>query len=196
MRHGGRTLTSKIRKKIDAFKRERQSVLDGIRREKVELQDAINQRDATAAALEIARGIAEVLQRDAHTRIAGLVTRCLSAVFGDEAYEFRIITEQKRNRTEARAVFVRDGEEFDALSSIGGGVVDVAAFALRVAVILAQDPVRRLLILDEPMKFVSAEYRPQVRALLETLADELDVQIVLVTHISDLELGKIVRITS
>jgi DNA repair exonuclease SbcCD ATPase subunit len=117
-------------------------------------------------------------------------------VFGDEAYEFRIITEQKRNRTEARAVFVRDGEEFDALSSIGGGVVDVAAFALRVAVILAQDPVRRLLILDEPMKFVSAEYRPQVRALLETLADELDVQIVLVTHISDLELGKIVRITS
>jgi DNA repair exonuclease SbcCD ATPase subunit len=189
-------LTSKIRKKIDAFKRERQSVLDGIRREKVELQDAINQRDATAAALEIARGIAEVLQRDAHTRIAVLVTRCLSAVFGDEAYEFRIITEQKRNRTEARAVFVRDGEEFDALSSIGGGVVDVAAFALRVAVILAQDPVRRLLILDEPMKFVSAEYRPQVRALLETLADELDVQIVLVTHISDLELGKIVRITS
>ena len=116
-------------------------------------------------------------------------------MFGEDAYEFRILTEQKRGRTEARAVFVRDEEEFDALSSIGGGVVDVAAFALRIAVLLARTDSRRVFVADEPFRFVSANYRPQVRYLLEKLAEELDVQFILVTHIQEFEMGEVINIT-
>lgn len=182
------------RKTIDNYKRERRSLTDNIKREKAALLKVSVERDHTSEALAIARTVAEDLQRDAHERIAGLVTRCLSAVFGDDAYEFKIVTEQKRGRTEARAVFVRDDEEFDALSSIGGGVIDVAAFALRVSVLLTQTNTRRVLLLDESFRFVSADYRPAVRDMLEMLSHELDVQIISVTHISDLEIGNVITI--
>lgn len=191
----GGSLIKEVRGKIDELKRTRATISDGIATEKDLLKSSVQRRDDLIAALDIARSVAEALQRDVHERIAGLVTRCLSAVFGEDAYEFRILTEQKRGRTEARAVFVRDEEEFDALSSIGGGVVDVAAFALRIAVLLARHDSRRVFVADEPFRFVSAHYRPQVRYLLEKLSEELDVQFIIVTHIEEFEMGEIINIT-
>lgn len=166
-----------------------------VRVETKALKRAKRRQRSTQKALKIAQTIAESIQRDAHSHIAGLVTRCLSAVFGDEAYQFRLVHEQKRNRTEVRAVFVRDGEEMDPMSETGGGAVDVAAFALRLSVLMMRHPpVRRAIIADEPFRFVSEEYRPRLKHLIELLASELDMQIILVTHLRDLECGKIVRI--
>jgi ABC-type sulfate/molybdate transport systems ATPase subunit len=109
-------------------------------------------------------------------------------VFQDQAYEFHIEFVQKRNRTEAELKLTRHGMTIDdPLNSSGGGVIDVAAFALRVAcLILAQPPRRKVLFLDEPFRFVSAEYRPAIEQLLQLLSQELEIQIVMVTHIADL----------
>jgi ABC-type Fe3+/spermidine/putrescine transport system ATPase subunit len=83
----------------------------------------------------------------------------------------------------------------DPLDATGGGVCDVAAFALRVAcLMLSQPPKRRLLVADEPFRFVSEEYRPAVRQMIETLADELGIQFILVTHATEFEIGKVVRL--
>lgn len=150
------------------------------------------QQDATEASVFLQQ-VAQAVQQQAHQRLAHVVTRCL-AVF-DEPYEFKIIFERKRGRTEARLVFVRDGEEIDPEDASGGGVLDVAAFALRIAVlVLARPKRRRLVVLDEPFKFVSEEYRPAVRDLLEQLARDLKMQFVIVTHIRELECGKVIRI--
>lgn len=89
-------------------------------------------------------------------------------------------------------VFIRDGQEIDPMSASGGGVIDVAAFALRLACLLLATPrPRRLLVLDEPFRFVSAKYRPKIRALLLQLSEELGVQIILVTHITELQIGTV-----
>ena len=86
--------------------------------------------------------------------------------------------------------------EVDPMDGSGGGVVDVAAFALRVScLMLSQPPLRRLLVLDEPFKFVSEGFRGRVRKMLETLADEMKLQIVMVTHIRELETGKIIELS-
>jgi len=77
-------------------------------------------------AQEIVQTVAQSIQQQIHTRIADVVSRCLSAVF-DEPYEFRIIFEQKRGKTEARLIFVRDEQEIDPMTAAGGGVIDVAA---------------------------------------------------------------------
>lgn len=138
--------------------------------------------------------VAQTVQKQAHDKIAGVVSRCLEAVF-DEPYEFQIHFEQKRGRTEARLVFVRDGNEVDPMTGSGGGVVDVAAFALRVACILLSKPqVRRVLIMDEPFRFVSACYRPRLRGMLEQLAKELGMQFIQVTHIEELKTGKVIEL--
>lgn len=160
----------------------------------VALAAETDQHAALTEAVACVQAVAHVVQQETHTAIASVVTRCLQAVFPDP-YEFQILFEERRGRTEARLVFVRDGEAVSPLDSSGGGVVDVAAFALRLAcLMLAQPARRRLVVLDEPFKFVSADYLPAVRQLLEDLAAELGVQFVMVTHLEELCCGKIVEI--
>jgi len=85
--------------------------------------------------------------------------------------------------------------EVDPLSASGGGVVDVAAFALRLSCLCLSKPKRRhLLVLDEPFKFVSEEYRHRIRGMMEKLSEEMGVQIIMVTHIKELETGKVIRL--
>lgn len=150
---------------------------------------------ASLEAQKLLQEAAAAVQESAHKQIASVVTRCLKAVFGEDAYEFVIRFERKRGKTEARLLFTRDGVDIDPVSASGGGVVDVAAFALRVAaLVLARPRRRRLMCLDEPFKFVSKDYRPAVRALMETLARELDMQFVVVTHDDALQFGSVVEL--
>lgn len=139
--------------------------------------------------------VAKGVQQEAHHKIAGLVSRCLSAVY-DEPYKFLIIFDAKRGKTEATFAFQdSEGNEIDPLTASGGGMVDVAAFALRVsAVMLSRKRPRRLLVLDEPFRFVSAKYQPAVAALIEELSRELKMRIVMVTHSPTLAVGHQVKI--
>jgi DNA repair exonuclease SbcCD ATPase subunit len=165
-----------------------------LRTEKSNLTCARQEEEDVEQARALVQGVAQQIQQQAHTRIASVVCRCLEAVF-DDPYEFKINFEQKRGRTEAQLVFVRDGVEIDPLSAAGGGVVDVAAFALRLSALLLTRPsLRRTIVLDEPFKFVSGEYRERLRNLLEMLAEEMQVQIIMVTHISELQVGRVVEL--
>jgi ABC-type sulfate/molybdate transport systems ATPase subunit len=91
--------------------------------------------------------------------------------------------------------FSRREVEADPLSATGGGAIDVAAFALRVASLVLHRPkLSRMIVLDEPMKFVSAEYREGIRSMLEQLAADLDLQVVMVTHDEAYATGKVIEI--
>lgn len=161
-------------------------------------RDALNDvevayQDADEAQ-QYVQAVAETIQEEAHDRIAGVVTRCLAAVF-EEPYQFKIKFERIRGRTEARLLFVRDGMEINPIDASGGGVIDVAAFALRVScLMLARPAVRRVCVLDEPFKFVSADRRPAVRAVLEGLCRDLGIQFIMVTHMPELQCGKIIEL--
>lgn len=186
---------TEARERMNGMLSKRSHAAERVKEERKALTVAEDRLANLLEAQTILQKIAQTVQQQAHDRIAAVVSRCLSAVFAEEAYEFRIAFERKRGRTEARLVFVRDGHELSPRSSSGGGVIDVAAFALRLACLMLSRPsLRRLIVLDEPFRFVSSEYRPQLKAMLETLAKEMDVQFVLVTHIEDLEIGKVVEI--
>lgn len=149
----------------------------------------------TQEAQKVLQMVAQAVQQQAHERISGVVTRCLQAVFPDDPYEFKIVFEQKRNRTEARLVFLRAGHEVDPLTASGGGAVDVAAFALRVScIMLSQPPVRKVLFMDEPFRFVSVRYRERVKAMLEALSKDLKMQFVYSTHMEELKTGNVVQL--
>lgn len=160
---------------------------------------AITQAEQEAAdsqqAQEVLQRLAQAVQQQAHNRIAGVVTSCLQTVFGEQAYEFKIEFDRKRGRTEARLLFLRGDLEVDPLTASGGGMVDVAAFALRAACLMLHRPrVRRLLVLDEPFRFVSAEFQDNVRQMLEGLAADLGMQIIMVTHNEAYETGTVIHL--
>ncbi len=161
---------------------------------KLELKQAIQTRDEIEQTQSIFQHVAQAVQQSVHNKIAGVVSRCLETIF-DEPYEFRITFERKRGRTEAKLSFVRNGMEVDPMTASGGGVIDVAAFALRLAcLILAKPQQRRLIILDEPFKYLSLEFRYRVKDLLMGLAKEMKVQFLMVTHFRELECGTVIEL--
>lgn len=146
-------------------------------------------------AQKILQIVAQTVQQEAHDRIASVVSQCLQSVFEEDAYEFKILFEQKRGRTEARLVFNRDDVDVDPLSASGGGAIDCASFALRLScLLLARPKLRRVLLLDEPFKNLSANYRERVKVMLETLSKEMKVQIIMITHIEEFKCGKVIEL--
>lgn len=164
------------------------------RSEQREIDSLTTLQNDAREALAFTQGVASSVQAAAHAKIADIVSRSLEAVF-DEPYAFKIRFEQKRGRTEAVLLFERDGHEIDPLTASGGGVVDVASFALRLScLLLSRPPVRRVLIMDEPFRFVAVRHRDRVRALVEALAREVDCQFIIVTHSAELVTGKVVQL--
>jgi hypothetical protein len=158
------------------------------------LQELDAKRTSLLEAQILLQSLAKLVQEKVHERVASVVSRCLEAVF-EEPYTFRIDFEQKRGRTEARLVFERDGMCVDPLTASGGGVIDVAAFALRLScLLLIRPPLRRVLIMDEPFRFVSPDLRGRVRSLLQTLSTEMGIQFIIITHMEELVLGQVVRL--
>lgn len=173
---------------------EYKSLQDALKAEKRELRLSIRNLKDYQRVSEIFQLAAKKVQDRVHTQLSRIVTKCLRAVFSDP-YEFKIIFERKRNKTEARVAFCRDGMELGAKDQIGGSVMEVAAFALRLGCLMIQRPHRRrLVVMDEPFLTVGErkDNRVRVRALLESLSEELDVQFVIATNDPDLEVGKVV----
>lgn len=183
------------RERVNQINPQHRYAVDWVEREKLELEQAREQVRMVEESQKVLQNVAQTIQQTAHERIASVITRCLEAVF-DDPYTFRIQFEQKRGRTEASLVFVKGEHELDPCSASGCGVLDVAAFGLRLACLLLSRPQRRrLLVLDEPFKFLSSPvYRERVRDLLETLSEEMGVQIIMVTQTEELQAGVVVRL--
>lgn len=184
------------RERMDVLIAKRRFAVERVREEKTALAATQQHLADIQTAQSILQQVAQSVQQQAHDRIASVVSRCLQAVFDEDAYEFRIHFERKRGRTEARLVFIRNGHELSPQSGSGGGVQDVAAFALRLACLMLRKPSgRRLLVMDEPFRFVhSPVYRERVREMIETLAEEMDFQFVISTGCEDYQTGTIIEV--
>jgi DNA repair exonuclease SbcCD ATPase subunit len=184
-----------LREKLNRLLAQKDHLEKRSQEEQEEIEKTKQELGHSQKALLVLQEIATQLQESAASQIEAVVSRCLRAVFGEEAYDFKVIFEGKRNQTEARLVFLRNQEEIDPLTASGGGVVDVASFALRLACLLLSQPAqRRFLALDEPFKHLDKDRLPLARELLLSLSKEMEVQFLIVTHNRELEIGEVVEI--
>lgn len=159
------------------------------------IETATTEVESAKEAKEFLQSVAKEIQNQVHSRISSLVTRCLEIVM-DDPYTFEIEFVEKRGKTEANLLFARNGEQFSPVHSTGGGAIDIASFALRLACLsLSKKKLERVLIMDEPFRFVSENLRPRVQQMLEMLSEDLGFQIIMVTHMNDLKFGNIVQIS-
>jgi len=115
--------------------------------------------------------------------VAGVVTESLNSVYPDNPYEFRLEFRQLSDKTVVDTLLYRDGEPLDPLSSTGGGVWDVLAFALRVSLVVltATDNTRKLLVLDEPFSFLhGAEKQRRAYETMEAVGRQFGLTILCV----------------
>ena len=136
-------------------------------------------RDALKAR-EVINIVAKETQQQLEMRITNIVTMALAAVFPDP-YEFKLVFNERRNQTEADLLLVRNGEELSPVDGAGGGVLDVVSFALRIAVLLMSG-YRRVIILDEPFRHLSADLQSKASEMMKMLSDKLGIQFIMVSH--------------
>jgi len=134
-------------------------------------------------ALAITQEVARQTQSQIKLHIEDIISMALEYIL-DDPYTFELDFVVKRNKTECDIYFVRDGKRIKPIDQSGGGAVDIASFASRIALWSLGDT-DNVLIFDEPFKFVSREYQLKVGELLKKLSDQLGLQILMVSHNSN-----------
>jgi ABC-type dipeptide/oligopeptide/nickel transport system ATPase component len=122
-------------------------------------------------------------QEELREYIEDMVTLALQSVFGED-YEFVIELVSKRDQLEV-SFQVRHKDNLLELKndSLGGGIVDVCAFALRIVLWSLENPeAAPIILLDEPFRFVSDEYQTPVSNVLDDLSSMLKLQMIIITH--------------
>lgn len=174
-----------IKSIIDKAKGKREVAEDSLFKLKKSKKLLIKDIKHSEKALAIIQEVAKDTQSQLEYRISDIVSMALSAIF-DDPYTFKIEFVLKRNKTECVLLLERGGKVISPLSA-GGGVMDVTAFALRIALWAIQTPrSRNTIILDEPFKFLSKDLLPRASDLLKELSTKLNLQFIIVTHLSEL----------
>jgi DNA repair exonuclease SbcCD ATPase subunit len=153
---------------------------DNIKAEEAEVKELTARATAIDNIQLLIQETAQETQNKLKYHIEDLVQTALDSCWPG-IYDFFVEFEIKRGKTEARMYLEKDGEEIDPMEGTGGGVVDITAFALRL-VSWSLSRTAPLLIMDEPMKWLSRDLRPLAGDMLRSLSEKLGLQIIMVTH--------------
>ena len=177
---------SDLRNLLEQQKGGRQHVLDDLDATTERLKDHRRDLIRHEQAREVIRAVALLTQQQLQVHIGDVTTLALEAVY-DDPYQLQADFCQRRNKTECDLFFTRGGERVDPLDASGGGAVDVAAFALRVASWSMRRPrSRALLVFDEPLKHLSSDKMPLAGEMLKQISARLGLQMLIVTHSEEL----------
>jgi len=175
-----------LRNALEQMKGKRDQIQHGIDNAEQFIKEKKKDLRRHEQAREIIREVGLKTQQQLQFHISDITSLALEAVFDNP---YKLFTEfiQRRNKTECDLYFERDGNRIDPLSASGGGTVDVASFALRVASWSIQRPrSRNVLILDEPFRYLSSDLLPKASEMLNQISKKLKLQIIMVTHAEEL----------
>ena len=155
---------------------------DAAAKRKTEVTEKINLLLGTQTALGNLQiklqALAQNTQNKLQQRIVDIVQSCLDVVFPDE-YKFVFEFVQKRGKTEIDMYLEKDGSRFNPMDSNGGGIVDVIAFALRVACLTIAGT-EKILLLDEPFPHIRGVARERLGDVVSGLSKKLGMQVIMV----------------
>jgi DNA repair exonuclease SbcCD ATPase subunit len=172
-----KTKISKCQGKLESLQSRKDKIVE-------DLDDLIVKQNALEEAQAFIQMIAQETQSQLRYSIADIVQLALDTCFPSE-YVFDIDFKIERGRTSAQLIFKKDGIDLDPISASGGGVVDLAAFALRLSA-WSLGHTDNVIILDEPFRFLSKELRSRAGEIMKKLSKSLGLQIIIVTHMDEL----------
>lgn len=134
-------------------------------------------------AREILRAVGKKTQELLQYHVGDITSLAMEGIFS-EPYNIVIDFVQRRNKTECDIFFEDNkGNRIDPLTASGCGAVDVAAFALRIASWSMSRPrATPLIILDEPMRFLSVDLQENASTMIKDISDKLGIQFIIITH--------------
>lgn len=174
------------RNKIEQKKGKRDQVEQDIKDKEAQIKQKNKELRDHEKAREIVREVGLKTQKQLEYNISEITSLALEVVLSDP-YELKVEFVQRRNKTECDLYFVdKFGNRVEPIYA-GGGAMDTASFALRVASWSMQSPrSRNTIILDEPFKFLSVDKQGMASQMLHDLSEKMDLQFIIVTHLSHL----------
>jgi len=173
---------SEIRNKLEQRKGERSKLVQSISKLSDDILNNKRELHRHEKAHEIIKEVSLKTQEQLQYHIGDIASLALETVFNDP-YELKIEFVERRNKTECDLFFVRDDEKMDPISASGGGAVDVAAFALRIASWSMQTPhTRNTIVLDEPFRFLSEDHQEKASQMIKEVSRKLGIQFLIITH--------------
>ena len=140
---------------------------------------------ACEEAARLMAAFADLRQEKIIASIEAIVSAGLSAVFGESA-EIHL-TQTTRARRPEIDITVKTGDlETPILDARGGGLAAVAGFLLKITTLLLTRGARKLIVADETLAHLSAEYVPRMAEFLAELCEKTGLQLIVVTHQSEL----------
>lgn len=172
----------KGRYKLELLKEEILNTKEKVDKLKEDIQDSLK-------AQSIIQLVAQETQQTIEYQISRLVTLALKSI--GKPYTFNLKFVQRRGKTECDIAFEKNGMEFDPLLEVGGGILDVASFALRISLWAIQNPKsRNVFIFDEPFKNINDPKRVlhrKVAKMVKMISEMMEIQIIMVSCIPEME---------
>lgn len=171
-----------LRNKLEQKKGENLKVKQDIETLETEIRKKKRELRLHEQALVIVIEVGKKTQEQISFHISDITSLTLSSIFPDP-YTLEVEFVQRHNKSECDLYFVRKGNRVNPLKASGGGTVDIASFALRIASWSMQTPhSRNTIILDEPFRFVSENYQEQASMMIKEISKKLGIQFIIITH--------------
>jgi DNA repair ATPase RecN len=183
-----------FRESINKKRAERDVIGSQLRRTQNTIAEKKERLRVAVQTRELLQEVVRSTQHQISVSIGTLVTQALRSVFPDP-YGFEVAFVSKRNKTECELNFTRGEHLYEPLETSGGGVVDIASFALRATFLVLKGDQRMSLILDEPFRFVSVDLQPYCSDMLKQISSELGIQIIMISHLPEI-IGSADRVLS
>lgn len=176
-----------MKSKVEEMRLEKRSLQRRLQDEKERHGNLATKLSNLEKAHSIIQIVAQSTQQNLQYHFSKLVTSALKGI-SSEWPDFEVEFVPRRNRTECDLLFSQNGVRQHPLESSGGGPKDVASFALRCAYWAIRKN-RRVLILDEPFKYVSPDLQGETSEMVKSLSSSLKLQILMVSHQTDINIA-------
>lgn len=131
---------------------------------------------------EFLKKMSVTLRQDTINKLETIITTALQHILGEDI-SFKIETPNDKPEAYFYVVNNYNGTivQNEPEDARGGGIIDIVSVALRLAVAELCN-IEGPLILDEPAKHLSAEYKDNFASFLRMIRDEFNRQIIIITH--------------
>ena len=162
------------RGEFNLIKKQLNTAQDNVEKYKVLLESILE-------AQRVIQTVAVATQSSVVFRINDIVNKVIQAGFPE--YSFELKYEVHRSKSEAVMKFYCLDEPIDVMDD-SGGLADLATTGLRFA-LWSLSTTANVILLDEALKFVSADLRGRAAEILVEICHSLNVQVIMSTHLEE-----------
>lgn len=177
---------NKYRESLDSLLVERKILQRDLTSNRTQYDELQVQIEELKTFSEVLQAASKLMYANLSVRLGNIITEGLTLVFPETDYRFAVEFVERRNQIETDLYLVdSEGNQYDPVHSVGGGITDFIALLLRITYI-ALSKSKKVIIADEPSKFISRDKIGDATKFLAKVCEDLGFDLIVVTHIPEM----------